>query len=257
MSEIRLKPSFLIIGAQKAGTTSLFHYLGQHPDFILPRRKEIHFFDLQYDNGIDWYEQLFPENIGSGHQITGEASPYYLFHPIVPERVHRHYPGMKLIVLLRDPVDRAYAHFQMERKRKRDAEPVPSFMQAVEMEAARIGEEEQKILRGEIQSGTRFRNCSYMKRGLYGQQLQRWRSFFPANQFLLLKSEDFFSSTLTCMENVHAFLGIRNIPPANISPQNTNEYPALSVADRNKLKDYFSEDGLLLQKLAGTHFSWW
>ncbi len=254
MSINRLKPSFLIIGAQKAGTSSLFNYLGQHPDITLPSKKELHFFDLRYDKGIEWYESLFPEGINYENQITGEASPYYLFHPLVPEYVRYHYPGIKLIILLRDPVDRAYSHFQMERKR--GTEPLASFVHAVELEVERIYEEEQKILRGEIQSRTRFRNWSYMKRGLYGQQLQRWLGFFPREQFLIIRSEDFFSSTLLWMQQIHTFLGIRDIPPANLSPVNSNKYPELPVSVKDKLKDYFHDDGLLLQKLAGNNFVW-
>ncbi|MFN5365080.1 MAG: sulfotransferase family protein [Bacteroidota bacterium] len=254
MSINRLKPSFLIIGAQKAGTSSLFNYLGQHPDITLRPNKELHFFDVQYDKGIEWYESLFPEGINYENQITGEASPYYLFHPLVPEYVRYHYPGIKLIILLRDPVDRAYSHFQMERKR--GTEPLASFVHAVELEVERIYEEEQKILRGEIQSGTRFRNWSYMKRGLYGQQLQRWLGFFPREQFLIIRSEDFFSSTLLWMQQIHTFLGIRDIPPANLSPVNSNKYPELPVSVKDKLKDYFHDDGLLLQKLAGNNFVW-
>jgi len=254
MSINRPKPSFLIVGAQKAGTSSLFSYLGQHPDITLPSTKELHFFDLQYNMGIDWYESLFPENADDEIKITGEASPYYLFHPLVPEYVRYHYPGMKLIVLLRDPVDRAYSHFQMERKR--NAEPESSFMLAVEMENNRIREEEQKILRREITSGSKFQDWSYIKRGLYGQQLQRWLGFFPGEQFLIIRSEDFFSSTLFWMQQVHSFLGIRDIPPVNLSPVNSNEYPELTASVKDKLKDYFHDDGLLLQKLAGNNFVW-
>jgi hypothetical protein len=145
------KPAFLIIGAQKAGTSSLFRYLSQHPDIRLPKRKELHFFDLQYSNGIDWYERLFPRKKIIKRQITGEASPFYLFHPLVPERVFNHYPNIRLIVLLRNPVDRAYSHFHMERNR--NAEPEDSFMRAVELEFDRIALEKQQITHGIINSG--------------------------------------------------------------------------------------------------------
>lgn len=254
MSINRLKPSFLIIGAQKAGSSSLFNYLGQHPDITLPSKKELHFFDIQYDKGTEWYESLFPESINYENQITGEASPYYLFHPLAPEYVRCHYPGIKLIILLRDPVDRAYSHFQMERKR--NTEPEPSFTLAIEMENNRISGEEQKILNREILSGAKFQRWSYMKRGLYGQQLQRWLRFFPREQFLIIRSEDFFSSTLLWMQQIHTFLGVRDIPPVNLSPVNSNKYPELPVSVKDKLKDYFHDDGLLLQKLAGNNFVW-
>ena len=104
----RRLPDFLIIGAQKCGTSSMFAYLNQHPQMKLPDVKEIHFFDLNYSNGLDWYTSHFPPASLSHRMVTGEASPYYLFHPHVPERVRLHCPDVKLVVMLRNPVDRAY-----------------------------------------------------------------------------------------------------------------------------------------------------
>lgn len=103
---------FLIIGAQKCGTSSLFYYLLQHPELALPEKKEIHFFDAKHQNGIGWYEDHFSHKKKADKQ-TGEATPYYLFHPLVPQRIAIHYPQIKLIVLLRSPIDRAYSHFWM------------------------------------------------------------------------------------------------------------------------------------------------
>jgi Sulfotransferase domain len=248
------KPSFLIIGAQKAGTSSLFHYLAQHPDIHLPSEKELHFFDLHYDKGIAWYERRFPGKKLFKRQITGEASPYYLFHPLVPGRIRNHYPDIKLIVLLRNPIDRAYSHFQMERNR--NAEPELFFMRAVELENERITDEEQQITSGRIQSGDKFRNWSYLRRGLYGQQIARWLHYFPAEQFLFIKSEDFFSDTLIHLEHIHTFLRIPSTVPVDISPVNSNRYPDLDTSDRKKLENYFREDGQLLRRLVGNDFYW-
>lgn len=248
------KPAFLIIGAQKAGTSSLFRYLSQHPDIRLPKRKELHFFDLRYENGTDWYEGQFPASSLLSGQITGEATPFYLFHPLVPERVFNHYPDIRLIVLLRNPVDRAYSHFHMERNRNN--EPEDSFMCAVELEFDRIAFEKQQITDGLINSGNKFRNWSYISRGLYGQQIARWLQYFPAEQFLFIKSEDFYTDTIHQLERVHDFLHIPHIPPTDISPVNTNQYPDLSSSDRKKLEEHFREDGQLLRKLIGNHFSW-
>lgn len=249
-----VKPAFLIIGAQKAGTSSLFRYLSQHPDIKLPKRKELHFFDLRYENGIDWYEGLFPASLLPSEQITGEASPYYLFHPLVPERVCRHYPNIRLIVLLRNPVDRAYSHFQMERKR--DTEPEESFIRAVELEDSRIAHERQLITDGIIKSGDHFRNSSYVSRGLYGQQITRWRRYFPPEQFLFIKSEELYDDTINQLGRVHDFLQITHVPPDDISPVNSNRYPDLPAADRLIVEEYFREDSLLLQQLIGDQFVW-
>src|SRR5438552_2173012 len=98
------KPQFIIIGAQRCGTTSLYNYLIKHADVMPAATKEIHFFDLNYRKGIDWYYSQFPDHYHG--RITGEASPYYLFHPHVAGRIKAALPGVKLIVLLRNPTDR-------------------------------------------------------------------------------------------------------------------------------------------------------
>src|SRR5579885_2674785 len=121
-SSIRLLPDFIIIGTQRGGTTSLYAYLGQHPQIAPAVIKEVHFFDNNYERGVGWYRTQFPflieksiaKNIGQQNFITGEASPYYLFHPHVPERAAKVVPGAKLIVLLRNPIDRAYSHYYHE-----------------------------------------------------------------------------------------------------------------------------------------------
>lgn len=254
MFKVQRKPDFLIIGAQKAGTSSLFHYLAQHPDIDLPSNKELHFFDLQYENGIEWYSTLFPKKKFLSRQITGEATPYYLFHPLVAERIHAHYPSIKLIVLLRNPIDRAYSQFQMERNR--GIEPEPNFMSAIELENERIADEKQQIMCGKIKSGDKFMNCSYLSRGLYGKQIALWLQYFSARQIFFIKSEDFFSDTNIHLERIQNFLGVSYVPAADTRPINSNKYPILNDLDRVKLEVYFRDDGKLLRQLIGNQFLW-
>src|SRR5262249_39356681 len=102
-------PDFLIIGAQKSGTTALVKFLNKHLFVKIPK-EEIHFFDLHYDKGVDWYQQQFSQK-QSSLEVIGEKSPYYLFHPTAPKYVQELYPKMKLIVILRNPVDRAYSQY--------------------------------------------------------------------------------------------------------------------------------------------------
>ena len=104
------KPNFLIIGAQRCGTTSLYNYLIQHPQIVPSSKKEVHFFDLNFHLGQSWYEKHFPEV--SDNILTGEASPYYIFHPLCPKRIFDYDPSVKLIVILRNPIDRAYSHYR-------------------------------------------------------------------------------------------------------------------------------------------------
>lgn len=125
-------PDFIIIGAQKCGTTSLFNYLSKHPDVSLPEEKEIHFFDKFYNKGINWYKKNF---LNDG-MLTGEATPYYIYHPHVTVRISSCCPNAKLIVMLRNPIDRAYSNFSMEKQRNN--EPLATFEEAIAAEPKRI-----------------------------------------------------------------------------------------------------------------------
>src|SRR5436309_16134274 len=107
-------PDFIVIGAQKSGTGSLYAYLNGHPDVAGARVKEVHYFDLHYHRGVDWYLDQFPDEAAARPRCTGEASPYYLFHPHAPRRAFDLVPDARLIALLRDPVDRAISHYHHE-----------------------------------------------------------------------------------------------------------------------------------------------
>ena len=123
----RALPDFVILGAQKAGTTSLYAYLCAHPDVRAAARKEVHYFDLNYARGATWYRSMFPlaaglarERRGGRRVLVGEASPYYLFYPLAAERAGAVVPSAQLIVLLRDPVERAWSHYRHEVKAGRE-----------------------------------------------------------------------------------------------------------------------------------------
>ena len=176
----RQPPDFVIIGAQKGGTTSLYRYLTEHPDVGGATKKEVHFFDRSYHKGMDWYLAHFPERGES--TVVGESSPSYLFHPDVPERVRRTLPHAKLIVLLRNPVDRAYSQYQMRLRRVGE----DSFEEAVDEELARLPSN------GEL-PGPEKGHHAFLPRGVYADQLQRWLAVFPREQFLVLHSEAFFT----------------------------------------------------------------
>jgi hypothetical protein len=248
------KPTFLIIGAQKCGTTSLFYYLSQHPQLNLPEIKEIHFFDLAYESGIEWYYRSFPKNPFLHYKLTGEASPYYLFHPLVPERVFKHLPKIKIIVLLRNPVDRAYS--QYNHQRKLGNELIQSFEEAIINEESRISEEEEKLNLGILNESLAFRRYSYLKRGHYSVQIERWLQFFPMSQMLFIKSEDFFENPKIVLYEVYDFLKIRRILPQKLTPQNSNDYPKIAGDTRENLRKFFEVDSKKLKGLLGEKFSW-
>lgn len=221
----------------------------------MPVVKELHFFNRHYYNGLNWYQEHFKTEEGSPNLLQGETTPAYLYHPLVPERVAKHLPNVKLIVMLRDPVIRAYSQFIMIRKRGR--EPVSDFMEALELEAARLSSvrpmEDERAAPADF-SG--FYQFSYQKRALYGEQLQRWLQYFSRDQFHFIKSEDFFASPIKTLESLYAFLGILQVMPQAFPKLNNFTDVELKIDTTKNLYNYFQSDGILLRKLIGDQFRW-
>ncbi len=246
------KPDFIIIGAQKGGTSSLFYYLSQHSQIQLPSSKEIHFFDNNYGKGIKWYRKQFPGKF-IRLKITGEASPYYLFHPLVPQRVFSYCPNAKFIVMLRNPVDRAFSHFMMQKKR--GIEPL-TFEEAVHAESFRINDEENKIKNNPEYRSINHQQLSYLARGMYYSQIKRWLNYFPKEQFLFIKSESFFNNTQKELNRIYNFLRIRQEVPFSFTPVNTNTYEEMNTKTRNYLTEYFEEENNHLTTLLDKKIEW-
>ena len=213
-NQMRLMPDFLIIGAQRSGTSSLYFSLAEHPYIVPPIAKELHFFDANYTKGLHWYRAQFPTTIEKYYAehirrhifITGEASPSYLFHPLAPQRISKLMPDVKLIVLLRNPIDRAFSQHWYNVKANRIE--TLSFKEAIEAEPGRIAGEREKLLADESYSSPTYRPFSYLTRGIYVDQLQYWMEFYPKAQFLILRSEDFYSQPAATVHEVLNFLGV-------------------------------------------------
>ncbi len=244
-------PDFIIIGVQKGGTTSLFYYLSQHPSITLPKTKEIHYYDLNYEKGLKWYKAHFPVKKS---MITGEASPYYIFHPLVAERIYRDNPKAKLIVMLRNPIIRAYSQYHMERKKGHDK--MPSFEDAIHAEPERVDEESLKLKQSVIQKSWNHQVYSYLARGEYAKQLKEWFKYFSKDQFLFIKSEEFFENPVSVLDEVCMFLGVTSFTPTDITPLNASQYDPINPDIKNYLKDYFKNDNRDLCELIGDKFKW-
>ena len=159
----RRLPDFLVIGAQRAGSTSLFAQLCAHSGVAAPSHKEIHYLDLQSFRSLRWYRSHFPPTAAARGRITGEASPYYLFHPAVPARVAAELPGVLLVALLRDPVPRAYSQYQLS---VRDGHEQLGFEEALRAEPDRLAGEEARLLSDRAYRADAHRHQSYAARGL-------------------------------------------------------------------------------------------
>lgn len=251
MREPRELPGAVILGAQKCGTTSLHGYLVQHPGVIAPLRKEVHYFDVNYGRGERWYRAHFGRTGEPGLNL--DSSPYYLFHPLVPQRLAALLPGAKLIVLLRDPVRRAYSHYWHERDRGR--EPL-SFEDAIAAEPERTAKAAEQLARGEIESSDAHRSYSYLARGRYAQQLERWFARFPREQLCVLRFESLAQEPLVVLNRTLGFVGLPALERVQLEKRNVGKYPPLAPATRERLQAVFEPENRRLEQLLGEPMGW-
>ena len=186
--------------------------------------------------------------------ITGEASPYYIFHPLVPRRISEMVPQVKLIVLLRNPVDRAYSHYQHNVRMGR--EPL-SFEEALENEELRLKGETDKMVADESYFSFNHQHFSYLSRGVYVDQLRDWQAYFSSEQILVLKSEDFYSSPSATYNQTLTFLNLPNWNLGEYGKHNYwGKYQPIDSATRKRLIDYYEPYNQELYDYLGTDFGW-
>ncbi|MCI5194037.1 MAG: sulfotransferase [Candidatus Electrothrix sp. AU1_5] len=253
---LRPLPNFLVLGTQKAGTTSLFHYICQHPEVFVNKSKEIHFFDRYSQFKTAWYRSHFPllGNFLPNHRI-GEATPYYLCHPHAPRCIFELLPTVKLIVILRDPVERAISHYFHEVKKGR--EELPLF-EALQKEDERCAAEWQKMVADMSYTSREHQSFSYKQRGVYIEQLRRYWKFFSEQQMLILESSRLFTNPHVVLQQVFQFLDInQNVTVKDVTVQNANsKKKAVAPEVYTYLKDFFSPYNALLSDALGRDFGW-
>jgi hypothetical protein len=252
---LRGLPSVLLIGAQRSGTTSLFNYLVRHPAVLPPLGKEIHYFDLHFARGVRWYRGRFPYAYRlRGGAMTLDASPYYLLHPRAPERAARLLPDVKLVALLRNPVDRAFSHYQHE---VRDGRERLSFAEAIEQEAGRLAGEEERLRDEPDYYSFHHHRYSYARRGLYLEQLARWAAHFPRVQLLVLQSEVLFREPAATVGRVNAFLGLAPHRSGRYEPFYQGNYDrGMPPELRRRLVEHFEPHNRELYRWLGEEFDW-
>jgi hypothetical protein len=246
MRESRALPDVVILGAQKSGTSSLHHYLVQHPRVIAPLRKEVHYFDLNFARGERWYRAHFGRTGQPGLNL--DSSPYYLFHPAVPARLHALLPQARLVVLLRDPVRRAYSHYWHERDKGRET---LGFEEAIAAEPGRLAKSEAALADGTLEASPAHQHFSYLARGRYAEQLERWFAVFPREQFLVLRFEELAREPLSVLNHTLSFLGLPPAGSVSLEARNTRRYPPMPEATAERLREYFEPHERRLELLLG------
>jgi hypothetical protein len=268
-------PTFLIAGEMKCGTTAIARYLAAHPDVFVAPRKEVHFFDRRFAKGMDWYLAHF---LGAGSRsIIGEATAHYFYDPDAPRNISATFPGMKLIVMLRNPVDRAYSQYWHARTRGYER---LSFEDALEAEQARLKSSNPM---------DRWRH-SYVDRGWYMAHLSRNLEHFDRSAICVVISEDLRARPGQMLKRVFEFLGadpskfnvsdlkpvnefvrfrspaLRRFtdylpaqlrPPVNRLNMSREKYPPMAAATRQRLAELFAAENAKLAAWLGRDLSVW
>lgn len=242
-----MRVEFIIIGVQKGGTTALFEYLSDDPAIALPRVKETHFFD---DEAVDWtdpdYERYHAQFDPDAKGLRGEATPIYIYWPHSLERIAAYNPEARLILLLRDPVERAWSHWRMEYARGAETKP---FGWCIRQGRTRLLDAE---------PWGYHREFSYVERGFYGEQVERLFSVFPRRQVLILTSEALRRDPNATLAGVNAFLGLP--PPPPVEPREVHvgrdmDYGGdLEAEDIAFLRHIYARDMARLKDLTGIAF---
>lgn len=259
-------PDFLIVGTKRGGTTSLWNYLADHrqvlPMFPAPRgSKSNAYWFAELHRGDAWYRSHFHthayrrlrERAVGGRVVTGEASPYYMYGPHLPARIAAHAPSTRLLVLLRDPVERAYGHYQ---ERVKQGVETLGFEEALAAEEARVGPELDRVFADPDYYSPVHDFFAYRDRGIYLPQLERIYAAFPREQVLVLRAEDLYTDAQRLFDEVCVFLGIEPEPIAR--PEHHNYIPRDPIAPGTaaELRAFYAPHNRALEALEGRSFGW-
>lgn len=267
-SNLRTYPDFIIIGSGRAGTTSLYSYLIQHPNIITSfshreqKAADLHFFEYMISSSTNWYRSHFPTKISKkllqlrtkSSVISGEFTSTYMYHPFVPKRIFDLIPNIKLIVILRNPVDKVYSAFSQQFQFK---EFTSSFEDYIESELKRIkiteNEPDLKTFNEDFES---IAVPNILRHGIYHTYLKKWLELFSKKQIYVVDSKDLHDNTQETLDDIFKFL---EIPPVNIpdtSKINVGKYSKMDTLTRRRLLDFFSPFNDKLNYLLGTKFHW-
>ena len=254
----RVLPEFIIIGSMKCGTTSLYYDICEHPCTLAAAYDEIGFFDSNFHLGINWYRSMFPtkgqiEDIKhkEGVAITGEDTPFYFWNPIAAKRIQKLLPNIKLIIILRNPIDRAYSEYQDLASNKSN---FPSFETVIENEmnsqrnnADIITEENFEVFN---------QKNSYLLKGIYVDQLKIWTSLFPKEQIFILSTENLNSDPIDALGSVFQYLNLPDYKIKNPQHQKQKKYSSMKTETRNELIEFFKPHNERLFKMINKKFDW-
>ena len=257
---LRVLPDFFVIGVVRSGTTSLYHYLDEHPCITKSAYDELGFFDDNYHLGLNWYRSMFPTKSHKekiikkfGKFLTYDVTPFYIYNKISVERIFKAFPNSKIIAVLRNPIDRAYSHYHLS---KRAGVVTKSFDDVVKEDMKKI-----KLYEGTNEKLTDYYfkdvgQNSYLARGFYAEQLKSWFKIFNKNNILIISSENLATKTQNTLDIIFKFLNLEPEKISNLEKVNVAKYPPMSDNIRKELVDYFSKHNENLFNLINLKFDW-
>jgi hypothetical protein len=271
-ADLRPPPDFLVIGTKRGGTTSFYFDLIAHPSYVrlypppVPglkpdATKGVHYFDSHFTRGRRWYRSFMPtaaarrlaERRTSGPVVAGEASPYYLFHPMAAERARSQVPNAKIIVLLRDPVVRTHSHWK--ERRRGSAEPL-DFPDALAAEAERLAGERDRLVADPAYLSYAWEQQSYALQSEYAGPLARWIELFGRDRVHVAVSEDYYSDPARVLAGVDDFLGVPRRDASTGRIRNAAGGSPLPPEVDRELRARFAEPNRRLEELTGQTFPW-
>lgn len=261
-AELRMTPGYLIVGAKRAGTTSLYNTLVGHPQ-VLPAvwHKEVHYFDNAYHRGPRWYRGHFPTMARAAlvrrrtglPAMTGEATPYYMWHPLAPQRIAADLPDVKLIVLIRDPVQRAHSEHAHSVSMGWESE---SFERALELEPQRLAGEHARLIEDPRYRSVDHACRAYVTRGRYVEQLENLSAVFGRDRIQVIDSDAMFMDAAPALDELTAFLGLRQWQPPGLKNLNARPRSTLPPALQTALSEQFAPYDEQLASWLGWTPSW-
>ena len=257
-SPFRVLPQCFVIGVVRSGTTSLYHYLSQHPSIAPAAYDELGYFDDNYHLGVNWYKSLFPTKFTRnkiikkhGKFLTYDVTPFYIYNPLVAKRIFESFPKAKIISNLRNPIDRAYSNYN-DALEMGDIK-IP-FDEVVQIAMDEIDKNKSKINNEAYIVDTFYENI--LARGFYADQLKIWFKKFQKNQLLMVQSEDLAQKTDQILTKIFEFLDLPYFKIKDLTKQNKREYPPMKAETRKLLIEFYRPYNEKLYNLINQHFDW-
>jgi hypothetical protein len=257
----RLVPEFVMVGASRAGTTSLFRALSTHPQLLRPTvAKGVRYFDVNAERPFSWYRAHFPvadvarrRTRAAGPPVAFEASGYYMFHPFAIQRLAVALPDVRIVAMVRDPIERAFSAWKHETARGFEWE---TFETALELEGQRLAGEVERMAQDPSYVSFCHRHHSHRSRGEYVEQLERIFAHFPHERVHVIESEVFFAEPAREYARLLSFLGVRQISPRRFEQHNARPSSSMPADAKRELAEHYRGYDEQLADLLGYRPGW-